>query len=347
MSDPSIVDPSTGAGATTTVRSGAKYRHARGHAAIKDGIKRSSKLLPIVDVTRDRKPAWIRVRLPAGRRFKQVQEIVRANRLATVCEESHCPNIGECWSHGTATLMLMGDVCTRACRFCAVDTGNPHGWLDDDEPIAAANAVRLMNLQYVVLTSVDRDDLPLGGAPHYADCVRAIRQMNETTMVEALTPDFQGDDKAVSVVVESNLDVFAHNIETVRRLSPTVRDPRASYEQSLHVLATAKQAGADLTKSGLMLGLGETEYELRQTMTDLRERDVDLLTLGQYLRPTKNHLPVERWVTPDEFDTYRDWGMQYGFREVSSGPLVRSSYRADQLVKQAKSTELGVSNAEF
>lgn len=347
MSRPSSLDSTTNVGATTFARSGTKYQHRRGHAAIKDGIKQSSKLLPVVDMTRDRKPAWIRVRLPAGKRFNQVQEIVRSNQLATVCEESHCPNIGECWSHGTATLMLMGDVCTRACRFCAVDTGNPRGWLDADEPAAAANAVRLMNLKYVVLTSVDRDDLPLGGASHYAECVSAIRELNTTTMVEALTPDFQGDDEAISVVVGSELDVFAHNIETVRRLSPRVRDPRANYEQSLHVLAIAKYAGAELTKSGLMLGLGETENELRQTMMDLREKEVDLLTLGQYLRPTKNHLPVERWVTPEEFDTYREWGLRYGFREVSSGPLVRSSYRADQLVKQAQSAKTGVIHAEF
>lgn len=347
MSKPSVVDSTTDAAESTIVRSGTKYRHRQGHAAIKDGIKRSSKLLPVVDMTRDRKPEWIRVRLPAGERFKQVQRIVRTNSLATVCEESHCPNIGECWIHGTATLMLMGDVCTRACRFCAVDTGNPQGWLDADEPLAAANAVRLMNLSYVVLTSVDRDDLPLGGASHYADCVRTIRELNKTTMVEALTPDFQGDEKAIAVVVESELDVFAHNIETVRRLSPSVRDPRANYQQSLHVLATAKHLGAELTKSGLMLGLGETANELRRTMIELREKDVDLLTLGQYLRPTKNHLPVERWVTPEEFDTYREWGLQYGFQEVSSGPLVRSSYRADQLVKQAQKAKTGALNAEF
>ena len=325
----------------TVVRSGTKYQHPHGHSAIKDGIKRSSSLLPVVELTHDRKPAWIRVRLPAGQRYNDVQKIVRANRLATVCEESHCPNIGECWTHGTATLMLMGDVCTRACRFCAVDTGNANGWLDPDEPHAAANAVRLMKLRYVVLTSVDRDDLPLGGAMHYAECIRAIKAANTETMVEALTPDFQGDENAIRVVIDSELDVFSHNIETVRRLTPVVRDPRATYDQSLQVLASAKRAGAELTKSGLMLGLGETEDELRQTMTELLERDVDLLTLGQYLRPTKNHLAVERWVPPDDFEKYREWGLQYGFREVSSGPLVRSSYRADQLVKDAKRAQGG------
>ena len=315
------------------LQSGTKYHHQNGHAAIKDGVKQSARLIPAVELTRDRKPEWIRVRLPGGERFKRIKTIVATNRLATVCEESHCPNIGECWTHGTATLMLMGDVCTRACRFCAVDTGNPHGWLDEQEPAAAANAVRLMNLAYVVLTSVDRDDLPLGGASHYAACIHAIRDANPNTMIEALTPDFQGDEEAIKSIVETELDVFAHNVETVRNRTGEVRDPRATYDQSLHVLAYAKQAGAKLTKTSLMLGLGETGRELRATMSDLREGQVDLLTLGQYLRPTKHHLRVERWVTPREFEMYREWGLELGFREVSSGPLVRSSYRADQLVK--------------
>ena len=341
MSVSSTAPPRGEESSQSRTQSGAKYRHAHGHAAIKDGIKQSSQLLPIVNLTRDRKPPWIRVRLPAGERYQAVNQIVRSNRLATVCEESHCPNIGECWSNGTATLMLMGDVCTRACRFCAVDTGNPRGWLDEDEPTAAANAVHLMDLQYVVLTSVDRDDLALGGAQHYADCVREIRSMNPNTMIEALTPDFQGDEQAVRAVVESQLDVFAHNVETTARLTPTVRDPRATYSQSLHVLATAKNAGAELTKSGLMLGLGESVEELKETMVDLRNSGVDLLTLGQYLRPTRNHLPVERWVTPEEFNEYRELGLEVGFDDVSSGPLVRSSYRADQLVKHARQGKSG------
>lgn len=313
--------------------SGSKYRHSAGHTAIKDGIKSGAKLIPVVDATTDRKPPWIRARLPGGARYKHVEQIVRTNRLATVCEESHCPNIGECWTHGTATLMLLGDVCTRACRFCAVDTGNPRGWLDNDEPAAAANAVKLMGLQYVVLTSVDRDDLPLGGADHYAACIRAIQEANATTTIEALTPDFQGDATAIERVVETGLDVFAHNVETVERLTPSIRDPRATYKQSLQTLRTAKRVGADLSKSGLMLGLGETDDELRRAMCDLLEHDVDLLTLGQYLRPTNNHHPVVRWVTPGEFEEYREWALELGFREVSSGPLVRSSYRADALVK--------------
>lgn len=321
------------------IGSGQKYVHTHGHTAIKDGIKQSSKLLPIVEVTSGRKPAWIRARLPGGEQYKRVQQIVRDNKLATVCEESHCPNIGECWTHGTATLMLLGDVCTRACRFCAVDTGNPRGWIDQEEPAAAARAVQLMNLKYVVLTSVDRDDLPLGGAEHYAACIQAIQAVNPNTKVEALTPDFQGDVRAVQAVVATELDVFAHNIETVRRLTPTVRDPRATYEQSLEVLKIAKQQDANLTKSGLMLGLGETDEELHQTMLELRNNDVDLLTLGQYLRPTKNHLPVQAWVTPAQFNEYREWALELGFLEVASGPLVRSSYRADQLVGQIEAKQ--------
>ncbi|HTO58141.1 MAG TPA: lipoyl synthase, partial [Pseudomonadales bacterium] len=260
---------------------------------------------------------------------------VRTHRLSTVCEESHCPNIGECWSNGTATIMLMGSVCTRACRFCSVDTGNPNGWLDADEPANAADAVRLMNLRYVVLTSVDRDDLPDGGAAHYAACVRAIRAMNPTTAVEALTPDFGGDERAIETVVDSGLQVFAQNVETVERLTHPVRDPRAGYAQTLGVLAHAKRHRAEvLTKTSLMLGLGETDDEIRATMDDLRARSVDILTLGQYLRPTLNHLAVERWVRPDEFARYREWGLERGFVEVASGPLVRSSYRADRILEK-------------
>jgi lipoic acid synthetase len=257
--------------------------------------------------------------------------MVREHRLATVCEEAKCPNIGECWSAGTATLMLMGEVCTRACRFCAVDTGNPRGWLDPEEPRNAARTVQLMGLRYVVLTSVNRDDLPDGGASHFAATVRAIKDLMPQTAVEALVPDFQGVAADIETVVDSGLEVFAQNVETVRRLTHPVRDARAGYERTLHVLAHAKRHRPDvLTKSSLMLGLGETEDEIRETMDDLRAHEVDLLTLGQYLRPTVNHLPVERFVTPEEFDRYRAWALERGFRECVSGPLVRSSYRAEQ-----------------
>ena len=278
------------------------------------------------------------MRLAAGGRHTEVQRTVREHRLATVCEESMCPNIGECWGNGTATIMLMGGICTRACRFCAVDTGNPHGRLDAEEPANAARSVALMGLRYVVLTSVDRDDLPDGGAAHYADCIRAIKARNPATAVEALTPDFSGQKAAVATVVSAGLEVFAHNLETVRRLTPAVRDARAGYDQSLAVLAHARDVSATLpgrilTKSSLMLGLGETEEEVAQAMDDLRASGVSLLTLGQYLRPTVNHLPVIRFVHPDEFSAYRRLGLEKGFMEVVSGPLVRSSYRAERALE--------------
>ena len=312
-------------------KSGAKFTTDDGVVAIKDGIKANAN----AEVASGRKPPWLRVRLGGGERFKAVRSTVREHQLATVCEESHCPNIGECWSHGTATIMLMGAVCTRACKFCAVDTGNPQGRLDPAEPANAARSVRLMNLQYVVLTSVDRDDLADGGAAHYAACVRAIRAENPNTAVEALTPDFSGDRAAVETVVNSGLQVFAQNVETVERLTHTVRDPRAGYQQTLNVLAHAKAVNPGvLTKSSLMVGIGESDDEIRQAMQDLRAHQVDLLTLGQYLRPTPNHLPVNRWVTPEQFADYREWGLQMGFMEVASGPLVRSSYRADRVFEK-------------
>lgn len=314
------------------VKSGAKIEKDHGIRAIKDGIKHNSRAeaAPI-----GRKPEWLRARLPAGPGYEAVKRNVREHRLSTVCEESMCPNIGECWNAGTATIMLMGSVCTRACRFCAVDTGNPHGWLDVNEPRESAESVRLMNLKYVVLTSVDRDDLADGGASHYAACVREIRRLNPNTAVEALTPDFKGNLDDVAAVVDSGLQVYAQNLETVRRLTHPVRDPRASCEQTLKVLAFAKQHRPDvLTKTSLMLGLGETEDEIRETMDDLRAANVDILTFGQYLRPTINHLPVVRYVPPADFRKYRDWGLAKGFLECVSGPLVRSSYRADRVFEK-------------
>jgi len=257
---------------------------------------------------------------------------VSEHRLSTVCQESHCPNIGECWANGTATIMVMGSVCTRACKFCAVDTGNPRGWLDPEEPENTAKSVQLMGLRYIVLTSVDRDDLPDGGAGHYAACVQAIKRRTPEVTVEALTPDFDGVLEHVETVVDSGLEVFAQNVETVRRLTRRVRDPRAGYDKTLKVLAHAKRYRPDiLTKTSLMLGLGETDEEVLETMDDLRAIGVDILTLGQYLRPTPNHLPVERYVTPDEFKRFRDIGLEKGFLEVPSGPMVRSSYRADKV----------------
>lgn len=313
---------------TAPPRSGQKYVTSQGTTAIKDGIKARAATAPL---PAGRKPPWLRAPMPGGEGFDEVRRTVREHRLATVCEEAKCPNIGECWSAGTATIMLMGEVCTRACRFCAVDTGNPQGWLDDEEPENAARSVELMGLKYVVLTSVNRDDLEDGGAGHFAACVRAIKCVNPGTAVEALTPDFEGVLADVETVVDSGLDVFAQNVETVRRLTHPVRDPRASYEQTLAVLAHAKKHRPSvLVKTSLMLGLGETDAEILETMDDLRRAGVDLLTLGQYLRPTVNHLPVERYVTPQEFEDYRAAALERGFVECVAGPLVRSSYRAEQ-----------------
>jgi lipoic acid synthetase len=311
------------------VASGEKFQTEAGFSAIKDGVKTRANATPS-----DRKPPWLRVRIPSGGKYEAVRTTVNEHRLATVCQESHCPNIGECWSAGTATIMLMGSVCTRACQFCSVDTGNPNGWLDPEEPANAARSVALMGLKYVVITSVDRDDLTDGGAAHYAACIRAIKARNPATAVEALTPDFSGSEPAVREVVTAGLDVFAQNLETVERLTHPVRDPRAGYQQTLDVLAMGKRISPDiLTKSSLMLGLGETDDEILTAMDDLRAHDVDVLTLGQYLRPTVNHLPVARWVRPEEFEAYREAGLAKGFREVAAGPLVRSSYRADRILE--------------
>jgi lipoyl synthase len=316
----------------TRARSGEKYLTPQGFTAIRDGVKTRGEPSAAPPA---RKPPWLKARAPTGAGFQSVRALVKEHRLATVCEEAKCPNIGECWNAGTATIMLMGAVCTRACRFCSVDTGNPHGWLDADEPENAARTVELMGLKYVVLTSVDRDDLGDGGAAHYAACVRAIKRRNPHTAVEALTPDFQGVLADVATVVDSGIEVFAQNIETVRRLTHPVRDPRAGFEQTLVVLAHAKQHRAGLlTKSSLMLGLGETDAEIIETLAELRAAGVDIVTLGQYLRPTLNHLPVERFVAPQEFDGYRAEALARGFLECVSGPLVRSSYRAEQALNR-------------
>ncbi len=322
-------------------RSGLKFRTPQGFSAIKDGIKARG---PRDDAARprdtDRKPPWLRAKVAGGTKYQQVKSNVDAHRLSTVCEEAHCPNIGECWNNGTATIMLMGSVCTRACRFCAVDTGNPGGWLDAQEPANTAESVELMDLRYVVLTSVDRDDLADGGAAHYAACIRAIKARTPGTAVEALTPDFRGDTVAVERVIDAGLEVFAQNVETVERLTHVVRDPRAGYRQTLDVLAHAKRYRPEvLTKTSLMLGLGETDAEIAATMDDLRAIGCDILTLGQYLRPTRNHLPIERWVAPKEFEVYRRWGLDKGFIEVAAGPMVRSSYRADRILEK---TNLGL-----
>ena len=304
----------------------------------RDGIKavkNGQKANQYSSIPNQKKPEWIRVKATFDKNFKAVKKQVQDKRLNTVCEEAMCPNISECWSAGTATFMLMGSVCTRACKFCSVDTGNPKGWLDLDEPMHTAQAVKTMGLKYVVLTSVNRDDLEDGGAEHYAQTVKAIKELNPETAVEALTPDFKGLASSIETLVNCGLEVFAQNVETVRRLTHPVRDIRAGYEQTLEVLAESKRINPKvLTKTSLILGLGETDAEIEETMDDLIANQVDILTLGQYLRPTLNHLPVERWVTPEEFNRYREIGLAKGFLEVVSGPMVRSSYRAERALQK-------------
>ena len=313
------------------ITSGSKYKTDNGFNAIKNGIKKNStQIKPNIE-----KPSWLKAKIPGGKNFNNVKKIVKTHSLSTVCEESFCPNIGECWSNGTATIMLMGSVCTRACKFCAVDTGNPKGWLDVDEPSHAANSVKLMDLNYVVLTSVDRDDIEDGGAQHYASCINAIKDLSPKTTVEALTPDFSGKISSLQTLLNSGIEIFAQNLETVKRLTHYVRDIRAGYEQTLNLLFEAKKIKPDIiTKTSLMVGIGEKDSEIKQTLNDLIEIGVDIVTIGQYLRPTMNHLPVDRYVHPKIVNQYRDWGMDLGFMEVVSGPLVRSSYRADRVFEK-------------
>ncbi|MDA9266260.1 lipoyl synthase [Gammaproteobacteria bacterium] len=302
-----------------------------GVKAVKNGQKKN----PYSHIPNLKKPAWLRVKAEFNPNFHKIKNQVNEKKLNTVCEEAHCPNISECWSAGTATFMLMGSVCTRACKFCSVDTGNPKGWLDLDEPMNTAKAVQVMGLKYVVLTSVNRDDLEDGGAEHFAQTVKLIKELNPGTAVEALTPDFKGLSSSIDTLVNCGLEVFAQNIETVRRLTHPVRDIRAGYEQTLEVLAESKRINPKvLTKTSLILGLGETDQEIEETMDDLIKNKVDILTLGQYLRPTLNHLPIERWVTPEEFEIYREIGLKKGFLEVVSGPMVRSSYRAERALEK-------------
>jgi lipoic acid synthetase len=285
---------------------------------------------------RRRLPDWLKVRPPGGEEYKRIKEMRTERNLATVCEEAECPNVGECWGGGTATFMVMGDACTRGCRFCAVDTEKDGPPLDPLEPSKLAASVQEMDLEYVVVTSVDRDDLPDQGASHVATCIDTLHKECPDTLVEFLIPDFQGEEDLIATVVDAEPHVLAHNVETVRRLTPTVRDARAGYDQSLEVLRFAKRYAAEVldvpmyTKSSIMVGLGETEEEVVQTMEDLREVGVDFLTIGQYLRPSDEHLAVDDFVHPDTFDRYEEIGREKGFKYVASGPLVRSSYRAGE-----------------
>ena len=278
-----------------------------------------------------RKPPWLKVRAPGSGAYARIKGLLRERDLHTVCEEAHCPNIGECWGGGTVTIMLMGDVCTRGCRFCAVKSGNPGGRLDPEEPRKVSEVIASLGLEYLVLTSVDRDDLPDGGAAHFAETVWMLKSLDPDLLVEVLIPDFGGDRDGLSTVLASGPDVLAHNIETTRRLTPRIRDRRAPYDQSLEVLRAAKQIRPEVyTKSSIMLGLGESEDEVVKAMADLRANDVDILTLGQYLQPTARHHPVIEYVRPERFDALAAEGRRMGFLYVASGPLVRSSYRAGE-----------------
>lgn len=279
-----------------------------------------------------RKPEWLKVRLPGGANHDHIRSLRSELKLATVCEEARCPNVGECWSKGTATFMLLGDTCTRACRFCNVKTGNPGGRLDADEPAHLAQAVSAMKLSYIVLTMVDRDDLADGGAAHVARCVDAAIAAVPGLKVEVLTGDFRADRAALATVAASQASVLAHNVETTRALTRRVRDGKSSYDNTLEALRLYRELAPDkLTKSSIMLGLGESESEIEETLADLRGVGVDIVTLGQYLQPTGWHLPVAEFVHPDRFEHWRQRAEALGFRFCASGPLVRSSYRAGEL----------------
>jgi lipoic acid synthetase len=285
----------------------------------------------VLSLSRPQRPEWIRVRAPAGETYGQLKGLVHGLTLHTVCEEALCPNIGECWGAGTATIMILGDTCTRACRFCAITTGNPHGHVDADEPARVADAIAKLQLNYVVITSVDRDDLSDGGAAIFAATVHQIKAKSPKTLVEILTPDFRGVIEDVRTVVQANPDVFGHNIETVRRLTPAVRDRRASYDQTINVLRMVKEIDPTRrTKSSILVGMGETPAEVFETMRDLRAAHVDLLAIGQYLQPThlRRHVPLVAYIHPEQFAQYKAAGMRLGFKYVAAGPLVRSSYRA-------------------
>jgi len=281
-------------------------------------------------ITKERvqKPKWLRVKLPTGENYKQVRGLVDKYKLHTICESGHCPNMGECWGAGTATFMILGNICTRSCGFCNVATGRPLN-VDWEEPEKVARSVKLMKIKHAVLTSVDRDDLADGGSIIWAETVRAIRRISPETTMETLIPDFKGELHNVDRIIEANPEIVSHNMETVRRLTRKVRI-QAQFDRSLMVLKYLKEQGIRRTKSGIMLGLGETKEEVIEAMRELREADVDIITLGQYLQPTKRHLPVVEFITPEVFKELEEMGLEMGFKFVESGPLVRSSYHAEK-----------------
>jgi len=276
-----------------------------------------------------RKPDWLKIKIPSGKEYLSVKEIVDKNKLHTICTSGHCPNMQECWGRGTATLMILGDICTRSCKFCNTKTGKPLP-VDLDEPRRVAESVKRMNLKHVVLTSVDRDDLTDGGAAIWAETILKIKELNPKTTIETLIPDFDGDEELIQQVIDAGPEVISHNLETVRRLTPETRS-RAQYDRSLHVLQYIAQKGI-IAKSGIMVGLGETPEEVFALMDDLLNVGVSVLTIGQYLQPTKKHLPVKAYITPKQFEIYRKTGLEKGFRFVESSPLVRSSYHAEKHV---------------
>lgn len=278
-------------------------------------------------IQKKKKPSWLKVKLPTGESYKKVRDLVSEHQLHTICESGNCPNMGECWGAGTATFMILGNICTRSCGFCAVNTGKPQQ-VDEFEPAKVANSVKLMDVKHAVITSVDRDDLADGGADIWVRTVRAIRRKSPSTTLETLIPDFAGKWENLQKIIDIAPEIVSHNIETVRRLTKAIRI-QAKYNRSLELLLRLKQGGMK-TKSGLMLGLGETDEEVIETMEDLRSVEVDILTLGQYLQPTPKHAPVENFITPEKFEFYQEKGLEMGFRFVESGPLVRSSYHAEK-----------------
>jgi len=278
------------------------------------------------DITPTKKPEWIRVKLPTGKKYTELRSVVDRYNLHTICTSGSCPNMGECWGEGTATFMILGNICTRSCGFCGVKTGRPES-LDWEEPEKVARSIKLMNIKHAVLTSVDRDDLKDMGSIIWAETVRAVRRMNPNTTMETLIPDFQGVERNLNRILDAAPEIISHNMETVRRLTREVR-VQAKYDRSLGVLRYLKENGANRTKSGIMLGLGEKEEEVIETLHDLKEAKVDIVTIGQYLQPSKKHLPVKQFVTPEQFAKYKEIGLELGFRHVESGALVRSSYRA-------------------
>lgn len=281
-----------------------------------------------IEKANPRKPKWLRVKLPTGENYRNVRRLVDDYKLHTICESGSCPNMGECWGEGTATFMILGNICTRSCGFCAVQTGRPLP-VDWDEPERVARSVKLMKVKHCVITSVDRDDIEDGGSIIWAETIKAVRRISPITTLETLIPDFKGETKNIDRLIEAAPEIISHNIETVKRLTRQVRI-QARYERSMEVLRYIKESGQKRTKSGIMLGLGESESEVIETMQDLRNAQVDIITLGQYLQPTPRHLAVQAFIEPEQFDRYKQIGLEMGFRYVESGPLVRSSYHAEK-----------------